>query len=588
MRQGDFMTINIEEIEDYLDIRIPSSEKLILDSSRRVTGPGLLWEKPGAILDVFTDHFDKNEVAEAWQQEIQTVLNAIGWTDNQLKVRIFDTGLNLAISASIDLLYSAVFVIETSWHLTASKLLGETANDFDAIISDLHKVISMEQNPPVIILQKLAKQKEIDVLWDDDFVSIGHGKGSQKWGINEMPTPDQVNWDALHNVPVALITGTNGKSTSVRLSTAIAEAADLVGGSTSTDYVKLGNDVLDYGDYSGPGGARMLLRDKRLEIAYLEVARGGILRRGLPLTQATAAMVTNIAADHLGEYGVNTVEHLADAKFAVAGTLSKDGILVLNADDDLVVNNGLKSKNNICWFSLDHNNPQIIEAQKTGNLCCWNQDGILHYFDGQNVTLKVAVADIPITMGGAARFNVHNAMGALCLAKAMNIPDDAIIKGLTTFTSTPDDNPGRCNEFVVNGARVFVDFAHNPHSINAISDMLSNLPAKQKYLLIGQAGDRSDQDIIELTQGAIRFKPDTVATMDMVEYLRGREFGETAVIIKETCIKSGIKGSSITHFSSPSEGAKFIIDQLLPGDLVLLLALAEREKIFQFLQDAKD
>jgi UDP-N-acetylmuramyl tripeptide synthase len=162
--------------------------------------------------------------------------------------------------------------------------------------------------------------------------------------------------------------------------------------------------------------------------------------------------------------------------------------------------------------------------------------------------LKVAVADIPITMGGAARFNVHNAMGALCLAKAMNIPDDAIIKGLTTFTSTPDDNPGRCNEFVVNGARVFVDFAHNPHSINAISDMLSNLPAKQKYLLIGQAGDRSDQDIIELTQGAIRFKPDTVATMDMVEYLRGREFGETAVIIKETCIKSGIKGSSITHF----------------------------------------
>jgi cyanophycin synthetase len=582
------MTINIEEIEDYLNIKIPSSDKLILDSSRRVTGPGLLWEKPGAILDVFTDHFDKHEVADVWTQEIQSVLDAVGWSQSLLKVRIFDTGLNLAISASIDLLYSAVFVVETSWHLAASKLLGEEANEFDGMISDLLEVISMEQNPPVITLQNIANEKEIDVLWDDDFVSLGHGKGSQKWGINEMPTPDQVNWHALHNVPVALITGTNGKSTSVRLSTAIAEAAGLVAGSTSTDYVKLGDDVLDYGDYSGPGGARMLLRDKRLEIAFLEVARGGILRRGLPLTQATAAIVTNIAADHLGEYGVNTVEHLADTKFAVAGTLSKDGILVLNADDELVVNNGLKSKNNICWFSLDHKNPQILEARKARGLCCWNQDDILHYFDGRDVTLKIAVADIPITMGGAARFNVHNAMGALCLAKAMNIPDKAIIKGLTNFTSTPDDNPGRCNEFIVNGARVFVDFAHNPHSINAISDMLSNLPAKQKYLLIGQAGDRSDQDIIELTKGAIRFNPDTVVTMDMVDYLRGREFGETAAIIKEECIKSGIEKSSIFHFPSPSEGAKFIINQLVPGDLVLLLALAERDKIFKLLQGLKE
>ena len=108
----------------------------------------------------------------------------------------------------------------------------------------------------------------------------------------------------LYNLPVALITGTNGKSTSVRLTTAIAEAAGMTAGSTSTDFVKLGADVLDYGDYSGPGGARMLLRDERLEIAFLETARGGILRRGLPLPQAKAALVTNIAADHLGQYGV--------------------------------------------------------------------------------------------------------------------------------------------------------------------------------------------------------------------------------------------------------------------------------------------
>ncbi len=580
------MTINIEEIEDFLEISIPSSDKLVLESSRRVTGPGLLWEKPGAILDVFTDHFDKQHIVDVWLTEIQKVLDAVDWPDSLTKVRIFDTGVNLAISASIDLLYSAVFVVETSWHLTANKLLDKKPEDFVTLISDLKTVINMEQNPPVLKLQQTAKKKQIDVLWDDDFVSIGHGKGSEKWEINEIPDPQDVNWQMLHNVPVALITGTNGKSTSVRLSTAIAEAAGLVGGSTSTDYVRLGDEILDYGDYSGPGGARMLLRDKRLEIAFLEVARGGILRRGLPLTEATAAMVTNIAADHLGEYGVNTVKHLADAKFAVAGTLSKDGVLVLNADDDLVVNNGLKSSSNICWFSLDQNNKQILDAKKKGSLCCWSDGGSINYFDGKTISLKVLINEIPITMSGAARFNVQNAMGALCLAKAMNIPDEAIIKGLTSFTSTPEDNPGRCNEFIVKGARIFVDFAHNPHSINAISDMLDNIPAGHKYLLIGQAGDRSDQDIIDLTKGALKFDPDTVITIDLIEYLRGREMGETAEIIKSECINHGISETSIHYFSSPPEGAKYIIDRLKPGDLGLLLALAERDKIFQMLKDA--
>ncbi len=580
------MTINIEEIEDYLDIRIPTSDKLILESSRRVTGPGLLWEKPGAILDVFSDHFDKQQIIDIWLEEINRVLRAIDWQGSETKTRIFDTGVNLAISATIDLLYSAVFVVETSWQLTACRLLGEQADDFEKLINDLKKVISMEQNPPVLALQRVAESKNIDVLWDDDYVSLGHGKGSQKWGINEIPSPDDVDWGALHNVPVALITGTNGKSTSVRLSTAIAEAAGLVGGSTSTDYVKLGHDVLDYGDYSGPGGARMLLRDKRLEIAFLEVARGGILRRGLPLRQASGALVTNIAADHLGEYGINTVEHLADAKFAVARTLSNDGILVLNADDPLVVNNGLKSPNTICWYSLDAANKQVRSAIGKGALCCWFENEKIHYFDGESVSLSIPVADIPITMGGAARFNIHNSMGALCLAKAMGIKNAAIIRGLTTFTSTPQDNPGRCNEFLVRGARVFVDFAHNPHSIKAVADMLGNLPSAKKYLLIGQAGDRSDQDIRDLTKGALQFKPDVVVTMDMEDYLRGRERGEAAAIIREECLNAGIKAENVPHFSSPSEGARYIIDRLRDGDLALLLALAERDKVFKMLEEA--
>jgi UDP-N-acetylmuramyl tripeptide synthase len=581
------MVADIDLIENYLDIEMPSSPKLVLDDSRRITGPSLLWEKPGALLDILIDGFEKAKVIETWKQEISHVLEATGWTESKIAVRQFENGISIAISAPLDLLYSAVFVIETSWHLCAHKLLGSEPNSFENLIADLVKVVALEKNPTLIDLGNEAQAKGIDILCDDDHISLGHGKGSDVWPVNELPKPDEVDWESLHNLPVALITGTNGKSTSVRLATAIAEAAGLTAGSTSTDFVKLGDDILDRGDYSGPGGARMLLRDKRLEIAFLEVARGGILRRGLALTQARAALVTNIAADHLGQYGVNTVETLAEAKFAVARALAPDGILVANADDDLVVRNALTAERQVCWFSLDDQNALILSAKNNGNICCWLSGKNLHFFDGKDISLSLSVDDIPVTMSGAARFNIQNAMGALCLSKAMGVPGEAIKDGLTQFVSSPGGNPGRCNEFVTNGARVFVDFAHNPHAISAISQMISDIPAKRRYLLIGHAGDRSDQDIIDLTRAALTLRPDVIVATEIETYLRGREVGEVTALIATECVRNGTPDDAIVKLSSPSEGAKHIIDVLEPGDLALMLALDERDQIFEMLEAAK-
>lgn len=582
------MPIDIEQIENYLTIAQPKSEKLILDDSRRITGPGMIWDKRGALLDILVDGFDKADVVAAWEPKIARVLDSLGWHKSQPTSRIFNNGVTLVISAPADLLYSAVFAIETSWHLTAHKLLGDEPENYDKLVADLKEVIALEQNPPLIKLQQAAEAKQIDILSDDDFVSLGHGNGSVVWGVNALPDPDAIDWTKLHNLPVALITGTNGKSTSVRLTTYIGEMAGLVAGSTSTDYVKLGDEVLDYGDYSGPGGARMLLRDKRLEIAFLEVARGGILRRGLPLFQARAALVTNIAADHLGQYGVNTVEALAQAKFAVARAVSRDGVLVLNADDPLVVENGLGFDRSRCWFSLSADNARILQARGKSEACCWSDDTAIHYFDGNEIALEIANADIPITMNGAARFNVQNAMGAIGLAKAMGIDNSAIIRGLTTFTASPDDNPGRCNEFIVNGARLFVDFAHNPHAIEAMSQLLENLPANQKYLLISHAGDRSDEEIAGLTKGAIGFGPDVVVIAELEDYLRGRELGEVPALIEQQCAASGIKPSVVKHAVSPVEGVATILDEIGEGDVALLLALADRDKVFDLIRAAQN
>ncbi len=582
------MVMTVDELETALSISAPDDARLVLDDCRRLTGPGLLWKTYGAIADVFVSgDITTGSVADIWAEEARRTVDDVGWQAERCISRQFENGLNLAISGPIDQLYSAIFVAQVAWHYTAHRLLGTTPDDREKMIADVRAVMREEANPELLALQQEADKRAIDFLSDDDHVSLGHGTGSETWPVRALPAFYEIPWDNLHNLPVALITGTNGKSTSVRLSAAIGEAEGIVSGTTSTDYVKIGDDILDYGDYSGPGGARMLLRDKRLQLAFLEVARGGILRRGLPLRQAQAAMVTNIAADHLGQYGVNTVEALADAKFAVARTLATDGVLVLNADDPLVVNNGRKADRKVCWFSLDPENPEVVAARTSGGLCCWLDDGMIHYFDGLTATPVLAAADAPITMGGLARFNIRNVMGALCLAKALGLSDQAIIGGLTNFESKPEDNPGRCNEFAAKGARVFVDFAHNPHSVEAVSEALAHVPSKRKFLLLGHAGDRSDQDITDLTNSALAFEPDAVVIVELEEYLRGRELGDVSDVIEKTCLNSGLSPGVLRRADSPPAGTALILQDLQPDDLALLLVLDERDAVFDLLKAAE-
>ncbi len=582
------MVDTIEDIEDALSIPIASADNLVLDDTRRLTGPNMLWDYPGAVLDVFYEGYDDKEITRLWQHYSRCVLDAIGWAEQKSIARCFGGGVNLAISAPMDQLYSAIFVAQTAWHFCAASLLDQPHGDFVTMIDDLKSVMVREENPALIALIEATNDHMVDVLTDDDDLSVGHGVGSVTWPVSQLPALDNVPWDQLYDIPVALITGTNGKTTTTRLCAAIAKATGKIAGLTSTDFVRVGDDILDRGDYSGPGGARMLLRDSRLEIAYLEVARGGILRRGLPLRRARAALVTNVAADHLGQYGVNTVEDLAVAKFAVFRTLADDGVLVLNADDPYVVAQAARTPANICWFSLDPHSVQIRNAQSTGRPCAWLQDTALCYFDGTETIKVIDVSDVPLTMGGAARYNVLNALGALCISRAMGLSDKAICAGLSGFQNDPKDNPGRCNEFHVNGARIYVDFAHNPHSIAAVTGAMAAIPAKRRFIMLSHAGDRSDQDIRDVTATALELKPDYVVAVELSEYLRGRELGEITTLIADECMKQGMAPEQVIHAASPLDGTAKVLDKLQADDLVLLLVLSERDKIFEMLEQASE
>lgn len=569
-----------------MDIPQVESTQLTIDDCRRLTGPSLVWDKTGAILDVLIEGRDMDDVLRCWYRQVNRLLTAVNWLEPELTHRRYENGFNLLLAAPIDQLYSATIVLETAWYFCSCEVLGKPVDSQAQLIQTVLESMQSEQSPESIQLQIAAKEHHVDFLIDDELISVGHGEGSMQWSVDDLPDPDQVDWAAVHDVPVALVTGTNGKSTSVRILDEIARAAGRVSGVTSTDFVRVGDDVLDRGDYSGPGGARLLLRDKRLQVAFLEVARGGILRRGLPLRRARAALITNVSSDHLGEYGVNTLEALIETKFAVRQTLTDDAVLVVNADDDGIVDYmGQNSRNNVCWFSLNKNNVKIQQQLNSNGCCSFADESKLYYFDGNTISLICSTDSIPMTMHGAALHNVRNALGATGVSIAMGFSIDNIRQGLHAFQSDASDNPGRLNSFeLINGARVIVDFAHNAHSVQAVTDTVKRLPANNRWVLCGSAGDRSDTDIRGIAQGVCSMQPDQVVIVEVEAYLRGRALGEVSDIMKQVCRDSGLSDSQIHIAESPLAGVSYALAEMTEQDLGLFLVLDERDEIIELIK----
>lgn len=572
-------------MQEALVIPVPEDGRLVLDSCRRLLGPNLFGAETGAVGDGLSPGFDPVRMLARWQAHLRALLDGIGWTETPIILRPFAGGGSIFIPAPVDQLFTAAYLIEAAWYFAATDLLGLSQMPQDQMIRDLKGVAALESNPALRDVVAEAERHGIDRLLDDDLLTLGHGTGAATWGTDSLPAP--LRWNDLHDVPLALVTGTNGKTTTTRLIAAMGRAAGKVSGLSSTEFVKVGDEILDKGDYSGPAGARLLLRDPRLELGVLEVARGGILRRGLPVTHARAAIVTNVAADHLGQYGIMTVPELAQVKLAVRRALGPGGLLVLNADDPQVVAAADGVTERIGWFSLNPDTPQIASARAAGHPCGWLEEGRLMLSDGLNEVALIEASDVPLTLGGAARYNIENALGAALAARALGLPDEVIRQVLATFRSDAKDNPGRANEFSVKGARVFVDFAHNPHSIAAVTSALAKLPAGRRFVLLGHAGDRSDDDIRALTEGAFALHPDYVVAAEIPKYLRGRQPGEVSGLIRQTSIGLGLDPEHVLMAESPAAGAAAIIERLRPGDLALLLVHDERQKIFDLIEAAR-
>ncbi|MCF6226085.1 MAG: hypothetical protein L3J22_07270 [Xanthomonadales bacterium] len=557
---------------------------LKLEDSRRLTGPNLFSAEAGAIIGVSFKNIDAEIVVEQWNRQVRILLDSLGWATEKTWSRIYSGGISLVISAPIDVLYAATEVNEAAWQLTMGEILAPSESNSTSVdIEKLQSLIQDESNPPLLVLEKAAIDHNICFLSDDDEASIGYGKSCQVFPVDKIPPVSSIDWSGIECIPVALVTGTNGKSTTVRLASAVAKAAGLAAGITSTDYIRVGDQILDTGDYSGPGGARTILRHPNTEIAFLEVARGGMLRRGIGVNKATSVVITNVAEDHLGEYGINTLDDMVAAKFIVRQAISLQQDLILNADDAGCVSFAKSLENKIVWFSWSLNNPVIQAHIKAGGGACYVDAGVIYSHRGGITTAVVAVNDIPITLSAAAKHNTHNALAVTALCLTMGIDVKHIRQGLSGFASIPENNPGRGNVFEFNGITAIVDFAHNEHGLNSMVETISNMPATRRLILISQAGDRSDELIKGLVQSSMKAKPDALVVCELASYLRGRELNEVPRIIRQHALDMGMEKEKIMLSDSPFQGVEKALEWAQSGDVLLILALTQRDEIIELL-----
>lgn len=540
--------------------------------SRRLTGPSLLLDAPGAVLEAKLADDQAEAAIAGWRGRVAALTAAVGWPAPATAARRFPGGASLAFEAPADALYAATLVNE--WALEAA--LGSAAEPLEEAAARIGADAAAERQPAFRALAAEARRRGVAFVAGDGLVSVGLGLGSRSFPERDLPTPREVDWAAVRDVPVAVVTGTNGKSTTVRLLAAMARAAGTVAGVSSSDWVRVGDEILERGDLSGPGGARLALRDPRVGLAVLELARGGILRRGLPVERAAVAVVTNVAADHLGDYGVHDVEALADAKMVAAKAVRGGrGILALNADDPRLAERAAASGAQVAWFSLDP-----ARGVRDGAAL---EEGAL-VLRRARVSLPVLpVPEVRIGMGGAARHNLANALAALAAGDALGLPPAAMAEALRSFGAEEADNPGRGLQREVGGVKILVDFAHNPHGVDAIAQVVAAIPAARRLVLLGQAGDRTDAEIRALAAAVWAMRPDRVVLKEMESMRRGRAPGEVPALLRAELGRLGTPPGSVAEAGSETEAVRAALAWGRPGDLLVLLSHAARARTLALL-----
>ncbi|MFW6064113.1 MAG: cyanophycin synthetase [Candidatus Natronoplasma sp.] len=368
-------------------------------------------------------------------------------------------------------------------------------------------------------------------------------------------------------IPIVAVTGTNGKTTTVRLISHILKMDGKGVGIACTDGLFRGNDLLKEGDFSGPQGAKFVLREKNIDHAVLEVARGGILRRGLGFYESDVGVFLNVTRDHLGEGHINTIEDLARLKGVVVESVKPSGKAVLNAEDPEVLEYKEIIRSETILFSVDPDVEPVKEHLSEGGTVVTVENDFIVIKKEDNVWKVVEVSDIPITFEGKATFNVQNSLAAVASSFALDIDLESIKNGLLTFQSSTSQNPGRTNIMEVGNIKVMIDYGHNRPAVEALSKVLDSLTDREKIVICQGTGNRKAEDIIDFGK-SIGETYDKVIINDADP--RYRKSGETAELVKEGVLKTDLPLDRVKVIIDEFESIDAGFDMAGEGDLLVI------------------
>jgi len=368
-------------------------------------------------------------------------------------------------------------------------------------------------------------------------------------------------------IPIVAITGTNGKTTTSRLMAHIAKMKGYRVGYTTSDGVYIQNRLLMTGDCTGPSSAEFVLKDPTVNFAVLECARGGLLRAGLGFKKCDIAIVTNVAADHLGLKGIHTVEQLAKVKGVIPETVLPDGHAILNADDDLVYDMRRSVECNVALFSMDENNPRIKALQRLNGITAVYENGYVTICRGEWKMRIMRAENIPLTYGGKATFMIQNVLAAVLAAHIQGISIEDIKAALETFIPSASQTPGRLNLFEFNDFTILLDYAHNPAGMRALQKFTDNLDATVKVGIIAGIGDRRVEDNNEMGGIAAEMFDEIIIRQD--KRLRGKTEEELIKMLNDGIIAKD-PNKKTTIIPSEKEAITYAVKNAVKGSLIIL------------------
>jgi len=407
--------------------------------------------------------------------------------------------------------------------------------------------------------------------------------------------------DADRRVPIVSISGTNGKSTVTRLVTHVLVAAGHRVGTTTSDGVLVDERIVDAGDWTGPGGAQMILARSDIGMAVLETARGGIVLRGVGYESNEVSVLTNVSADHLDLQGIHTLPELAEVKSVIARITKPNGWVVLNGDDPLVAAVRRRVRGRVALFSIVPGGTRLVRRHvAAGGRAYVLRDGMDAYeLEGDRASKIVDVGRVPITIGGIALHNVANVLAAAGAARGLGMSIEHVRRGLVDFRPTAEQSPGRLNLFRLGQRIVVVDFAHNEAGVAAVLDVAEGIAggaagrAAPITAIIGTAGDRPDDTLRGIGRIAAE-RAQRVAIKETVKYLRGRTRASVVGEILAGITAGGVPRGSVPVYESETGALQAELNGTGPGAaaggarpdsprVIVLMCHEDRDGVFEML-----